>query len=379
MNDEPRKKLRDLIEQYGRCLCDDVKRCKGLLQDACPGHRKEIFVLVSALEEKVVLDLLAGLGGQPWDAVARRLARRLIDSRAVADQYAYWAVESWALALGVIGEDISIRSEPSWPETEPTGSAAMGSVTTNAGKILLKVIRAGEFWMGSPDDDEDAASDEKPSCRVRISRAFYMGATPVTQAQYQAITGKNWSHFHGWPDNPVERVSWADALLFCNELSQKEGLAPHYVIRNSDQAVIAGGVGYRLPTEAEWEYTCRAGTETAYSFGDDAGLLDKYAWYQSNSEGQPWPVGTKLPNAWGLYDMHGNVWEWCWDSFDENYYRQSPGVDPLGASQAGYRVFRGGSWHDDPRRCRSAQRGEYAPEPRINNIGFRVARDQSPR
>jgi formylglycine-generating enzyme required for sulfatase activity len=185
------------------------------------------------------------------------------------------------------------------------------------------------------------------------------------------------SHFHGLPNNPVESVSWFDAVEFCNELSQKEGLPPYYVIRNSNQAIIDGGPGYRLPTEGEWEYACRAGTETRFSFGDDAGLLGEYGWYQSNSSGQTWPVGTKLANAWGLHDMHGNVWEWCWDWYDDSYYRNSPGVDPLGGSGATFRVIRGGSWGGDPQYCRSASRIRHAPEFRSSSLGFRVARGQS--
>jgi formylglycine-generating enzyme required for sulfatase activity len=143
--------------------------------------------------------------------------------------------------------------------------------------------------------------------------------------------------------------------------------------------MVGAGEGYRLPTEAEWEYTCRAGTETRYSFGDDAAMLGEYAWYDPAPRCQTEPVERKRPNDWGLYDLHGNVWEWCWDWYDEGYYRTSPGVDPLGAEGADYRILRGGSWRDKAGCLRSAYRGRHAPEYRHPSMGFRVARGSSVR
>jgi len=239
MNEQARRKLRDLIVQHGRSLCNEPKRCKGLLQDACPAYRREVFVLVSALEEQVVTDLLAGLAGQPWETVAGRLARRLVENRALADDYAHWAVESWALALGVITQATPIHTPH--PHPGPADPPASGVTTTRAGNIPFKLIRAGEFWMGSPDKDPEASDPEKPRHKVRISGAFHLGVTPVTQAQYEAVMGTKPSHFHGLPESPVENVSWFDAAAFCNALSGKEGLAPYYVIRNSNQVIIAGG------------------------------------------------------------------------------------------------------------------------------------------
>ena len=146
-----------------------------------------------------------------------------------------------------------------------------------------------------------------------------------------------------------------------------------------DAVTIASGDGYRLPTEAEWEYACRAGTATRFSFGDDENALGQYAWNSANSNGQTHPVGGKQPNAFGLYDMHGNVWEWCWDGYDANYYKQSPAVDPHGPGVVAHRVIRGGSLEDGPQFARSALRHGSTPKNRDSNLGFRLARDPSGR
>ena len=139
--------------------------------------------------------------------------------------------------------------------------------------------------------------------------------------------GDNPSHFKGSDDLPVESVSWLDAVKFCNKLSEREKRTPFYRI-DGTEVTLAGGNGYRLPTEAEWEYACRAKSTTLYPFGDDASKLGEHAWYAGNSESKTHPVGQKLPNAWGLYDMLGNVWEWCADGYDEKYYASSPSADP---------------------------------------------------
>ena len=254
-------------------------------------------------------------------------------------------------------------------------------LTTQIGQIKLKLIPAGKFLMGSADADKDALDSEKPQHEVRITRPFYLGVHEVTQGQYQAVMGQNPSQFRGSDDLPVEGVSWLDAVRFCNKLSEREGLKPYYRI-GGDAVTIAGGDGYRLPTEAEWEYACRAGTTTRFSFGDDESALDQYAWYSANSKDQTHPVGEKQPNAFGLYDMQGNVFEWCWDGYHADYYKQSPANDPQGPERAANRVIRGGSWNYDlrlPRFARSAVRGWIVPEGRNCILGFRVARVQSSR
>jgi formylglycine-generating enzyme required for sulfatase activity len=236
------------------------------------------------------------------------------------------------------------------------------------GGVTMKMvlIRPGKFMMGSPDSEHGRGKDEAPQHEVTISKPFYMGVTEVTQAQYQAVMGRNPSSFKG-PANPVDGVSWDEAAKFCKKLSEK-----------TRQTV-------RLPTEAEWEYACRAGTQTAFSFGDDPSALGDYAWWAGNSDKTPHPVGQKKPNSWGLYDMHGNVWEWCADWYGE--YPAGPATDPSGPATAGEpgmetsrgnRVLRGGSWHYiDARdfRCACRYRCDAGvPAGRSDLEGFRCAR-----
>jgi formylglycine-generating enzyme required for sulfatase activity len=217
--------------------------------------------------------------------------------------------------------------------------------------IKLVLIPAGKFMMGSPDSEQGRSKFEGPQHEVALSKPFYVGVTEVAQAQYQAVMGTNPSNFKG-ETNPVEMVSWTEATAFCKKLSEK-----------SRHAV-------RLPTEAEWEYACRAGTATAFSFGDSDGALGDYAWYISNSSNTTHPVGQKKPNAWGLYDMHGNVWEWCADWYGD--YPKGAVTDPQGAASGTYRVLRGGSWSHGAGDCRAARRYDGYPGTPRRSCGFRV-------
>ncbi len=199
---------------------------------------------------------------------------------------------------------------------------------------------------------------EKPQHRVRITKPFYLGKYLVTQEQWEAVMGNNPSHFKG-PKNPVEMVSWDDCQQFLGKLNAKAG---------------SGAGKFQLPTEAQWEYACRAGSKTKYCFGDDESKLGEYAWYDANSGNKTHPVGEKKPNAWGLYDMHGNVWEWCQDWWKDGYYKESRVDDPTGAATGSSRVLRGGSWGNPARGCRSADRDYGGPGICADILGFRVAR-----
>ncbi len=212
-------------------------------------------------------------------------------------------------------------------------------------------IPPGTFLMGSPTSEVDRYFDEGPQTAVTISQGFWMSVHLVTQGEYQSVTTNNPSYFAGNPTNPVEQVDWSDATNYCALLTQ----------RDLASGQIPFGFQYRLPTEAEWEYACRAGTTTRFYYGDDPGYtnLASYAWYSGNSGGQTHPVGLKPPNPWGLYDMCGNVWEWCQD-----WYGPYPGgsvTDPQGPATGLLRVLRGGSWDDLASYARSACRWEDLP------------------
>ncbi len=277
----------------------------------------------------------------------------------------------------------------------PEAVPPTGKEITNSIAMKLVPIPAGEFLMGSPDSDKDAQDDEKPQHRVRITRPFYLGATEVTVGQFRRVVeaagykteaernGQGGSHWsaetrkwvqdsgHTWrnpgfaqtDEHPVVQVTWNDAIAYCNLLNEREGLKPFE--------------GYRLPTEAEWEYACRAGSSTLYSFDDDAVRLGEFAWHRENSSGQTHPVGRKRPNAWNLYDMHGNVWEWCQDWYDENYYGQSPVADPASPPDGDSMTDRGGSWQTSAGRCRQAFRGHRFRWEAYSDQGFRLARGPS--
>ena len=242
-------------------------------------------------------------------------------------------------------------------ETGPASKPA--TIVTKTGVEIVQ-LPAGEFTMG----DDEGEDDEKPAHRVRIS-AFYMDVSEITQASYAALMGVNPSK-HESPQQPVEQLGWYAAIRYCNMRSLKEGLTPCYNL--DTMACDFSANGYRLPTEAEWEYACRARTQTAYSFGDNPRKLAAAAWFEENSGGAPKPVGHKLPNAWGLYDMHGNVWEWCNDVYSETYYAQSGNMDPCNDTTGEERVLRGGGFESPNDRCRSSTR--FSEPPGLADVCF---------
>jgi formylglycine-generating enzyme required for sulfatase activity len=239
------------------------------------------------------------------------------------------------------------------------------------GGIEMVYIPAGEFALGSSDNDKESAADEKPQHKVKIS-SFYFGKYEVTQKQYVDIIGNNPSAFKENPDNPVEQVSWDDAVAFCNKLSIKTGLRPYYSIINNVVTINTTSNGFRLPTEAEWEYAARAGTNTLFFWGDKKNW--DYAWYEFNSDSITHPFGKKKPNPFGLYDISGNVSEWCYDLYEENFYKNSPVLNPINSLSGATRVIRGGSRYSSTAKLRSSARAYYYQDSSSNVIGFRIAK-----
>jgi len=257
-------------------------------------------------------------------------------------------------------------------------------------------IQGGTFTMGSPANELGRLDWEGPQRQVTIS-SFYMGKYEVTQKQWYEVMGitieqlqtnftTNTNDFGKGENNPVYFVSWYDVIEYCNKRSQKEGLTPAYTIdksrkdpnntnnRDNLKWVVTwnrNANGYRLPTEAEWEYACRAGTTTAYNTG--ASISNNTGWYEDNSGSTTHPVGQKSANAWGLYDMHGNVDELCWNWRDS--YPSGAQTDPVGASSGSNRVFRGGNWGDKAQDVRSASRNGATPSSKSRDMGFRVVRN----
>jgi formylglycine-generating enzyme required for sulfatase activity len=270
------------------------------------------------------------------------------------------------------------------------------------------LLKAGEFRMGSPENEPSRNKDETWH-PVSISRPFYLGVYEVTQEEYKQVMnaepssfaplGKRGADVRGMETDkfPVEGVSWFRAIEFCNRLSKLDSFRPYYKIDLEKQdgdnilaakVTILGGYGYRLPTEAEWEYACRAGTQTPYHFGNSSngslantrGVVIAAGGYGGDIKGPNLARTTKVGsysaiNAWGLFDMHGNVGEWCWDLYDKDYYAGSPRKDPSGPATGNQRVIRGGSWLVTETNCRSASRFWQTPDEAKDFVGFRVARN----
>jgi formylglycine-generating enzyme required for sulfatase activity len=256
------------------------------------------------------------------------------------------------------------------PTATPLTMKTETKAFTNSIGMEFVAISAGSFMMGASESDRDATSSEKPQHKVAITKPFSIGKYEVTQKEWEAVMGSNpytldrsnpYYNLPGMaeritrPDHPAT-VSWNDAQEFIKRLNAKEKLNR-----------------YRLPTEAEWEYAARAGTTTAYSFGDNKSDLSRYAWHSENfSDGGTHPVGQKQPNPWGLYDIHGNAWEWVQDRYSDDYYAKSPAADPKGPDSGNQYVVRGGSWHVTSDSWRSSFRKPYAADYRGISIGFRL-------
>jgi len=358
---------------YGHCYWCDRHQNLGL--DIFPG--KAIVVSSSPAPAKVI----------PKNPSQPKIGKKISLPKIVVPP-SKWSRRKVLMGLGagiVTTTGITIFAQPrSERSVFATVTPFTEQLSNNVVGLEMVGLPGGTFLMGSPKSDPDDFKDEFPQHEVTVS-SFAIGKYPVTQAQWQAVMGNNPSYFNS-PQNPVERVSWDDCQDFCRELSKLTGKK------------------YRLPSEAEWEYACRSGTTTRYSFGDDAAQLGDYAWFADNSgdsilnsteiwkndrknyslrleknNNRTHPVGQKKPNLWGLYDVHGNVWEWCEDDWHGNY--QGAPTDGRAwnnnHSQTAYRVCRGGSWYDTPAYCRSANRYCHYRDSGDNYYGFRLVLSSS--
>jgi formylglycine-generating enzyme required for sulfatase activity len=264
-------------------------------------------------------------------------------------------------------------------QTAKGGNSGAFEVATKSG-IAMVYVPGGEFMMGN----DHGNLDEAPAHKVKLS-AFLMDKFEVTHELFAKAQLSNPSHWQDSPQKPVERVRWRDAKRYCNERSLLEGLQPCYNEKTLDWDCDFTANGYRLPTEAEWEYACRAGTDTPYDFGS-ADKLRQYGWAADNSDQKTHPVGQKKPNGFGLYDLYGNVSEWCEDVYSPTYYRESPVLDPHGPPNAGKdvkRVIRGGSWKSSAGQCVATARwGERTGDTdacfATDYCGFRCVRRVTP-
>lgn len=251
------------------------------------------------------------------------------------------------------GPDASSGTKPDRAANAPRPDAnSPAEIVTKSG-VEMVFVPAGEFLMGSSQGNPD----EAPPHKVMLS-GFLMDKHEVTHEMFTKAQLPNPSHWQDHPKKPVERVRWRDAKQYCNERSLLEGLKPCYNEKTSDWDCDYAASGYRLPTEAEWEYACRAGADTPYDFGQPD-KLRQYAWFSANAEQRTHPVGQKKPNRWGIYDLYGNVSEWCEDVYSPTYYQESPAVDPHGPPNPGKdvrRVMRGGNWKSTADMCRATFR-----------------------
>jgi len=329
-------------------------------------------------------------GPTDWEDVPEvlRLVLRKSLTKKAMDRYAHAGEMYEALAScrsgGVAGASVALKLPESSvaKKKDISEGLVLPAELTNSIGMKLRLIQPGTFMMGSPASEAGRASDDRQH-QVTLPKQYYMGIYPVTVGDFKRFvdkvgyktegerdgkgaygwTGKEWVQdakitwrnpgFTQTAQDPVVCVSWNDAESYCQWLSEVEGKS------------------YRLPTESEWEYGCRAGSRTAYCFGDGEARLSEYAWYHGNSGSKTHPVGQKAPNAWGLYDMHGNVWEWCSDWYGD--YLGGTLTDPTGPSTGSCRVSRGGSWGFEAAVCRSASRGRAGPSSRGSDLGFRLA------
>ena len=365
-----RQKLYEIIEIYGKSIYYEDKKLEGLLKDFCGEYKKEINLIMLAVRSKIALEMLDFNSNGHIEIILPQLTKRLADDYSINQNSAKWVIDSVSISLKLIKMDDlkineSIKSVKNivvsvLEETKnelPDNKLNHDLIIDFDDSIILEMtkIPAGIFEMGSRDSELNRDLDEGPIHVVNITQEFYLSKYQITQGLWVKLMKKNPSKFHNYKNYPVNNVSWNDCQEFIgrlNELNLTTGF-------------------FKLPTEAEWEYACRAGTKTPYYWGDN--MSGNFCWYDGNSEHIPHPVGQKKPNAFGLYDMSGNLMDWCNDWYDENYYKTSPINDPAGPINGTYRVLRGGSWNLLSNECRSANRDHASPSSKGSYTGLRLA------
>ena len=389
----PAKMIKSFVDRFGTEIFKDRSRCYTLFRTFI-SDKKEIAMMEFLLNAGAVDEIMkcsAGFSEFDKERFCLRIKENLIkdfcsDARLTEGLNWYTsALIGFELKISALQQTSIITSAASVASAvTPSSSSIFGSASTIKkpatatsasledferyvrGKYALDLVKcpAGTFYMGSPMTELGRFKNETQH-KVTLTRDFYIGKYPVTQALYKMIMNDNPSQFKG-NTNPVECVIWSKAIEFCEKLNL------------ATEANRPAGYKFDLPTEAQWEYACRAGTETALNNGKNLTAftgncfnLDEVGWYNKNSFAKSHSVGMKNPNNWGIYDMLGNVWEWCKDWYTE--YSVDDNVDPTGPQIGSLRVSRGGSWEDSPNSCRSAYRGSGRPIREFNSLGFRLA------
>jgi len=414
LNNEARKQLIEIVKKYGVKILDEPRKVEGLLRDFCGDCKREIFSIVNALKEGAANDLANSTKGSTTKLVAGRLCKKLQDDLALSEEASIWSIESIAIALGIMSGKEATGVKKAQVERKPLETKARATYRQDSRESEIKIsngdeliyVEGGSFVMG--DTWGDGFYNEEPTHKVELTYDFYIGKYETIFDEYDAFceaTGRSKPYDWGWGrgTRPVIKVSWWDAIAYCNWLSEGSELPVAYRLMgevNGGQMLDANGnvttditkvLGYRLPTEAEWEYAARGGKKSRRNMYAGSNNPDEVAWYWQNSGDKyltgKWDidrinknncrthqVGTKASNELGLYDMSGNVWEWCSDWYDSGYYAKSPTTNPYNYTPGSDRVLRGGSWYYNAMNTRVAFRNYDSPSNTFYYLGFRICR-----